>query len=931
MRFRSTSIRAKIFALLVVPIASLVGLWAFATLTTTGQVWDLAKVSDNYHRYGSPVDDLARALQEERRAAVQHLAAPGSGGAASTLRGDQAQTDRRAAALRAVARESKLTDLDPVQRERFSDVLLAADRLSALRHDTAGGAISWEETLDRYSKLLEPMLRFRTSFSTQQTGQIARQSAVLAELARAREYVSQEDAAMAGLRGTTRPTEVQVEQVTSAIEAHDLLFDLYRPELTDEDRSLYDDFFASNHWTTLHVYETLFLANHGAAARDVVSPASWRAATVPVLNDLATLNAELTANADRRADDVAQGAVRQAVFAGAAGLLAIVVSLLLSVRIGRSLIRDLLALRNAAQETAGIRLPKVMRMLRRGEPVDIAAQTPPLLPVGLKEINQVGRAFDAVRRAAVEAAVEQAELRRGVSAVFVNLARRNQVLLHRQLTLLDAMERRTEDPAELDDLFRLDHLTTRMRRHAEGLIILSGGSPGRNWRRPVSMVNVVRAAVGEVEDYARVTLRSFPGTALTGPAVADVTHLIAELVENATVYSPPTTQVTVHGEVVANGFVLEIDDRGLGMGADALAEANRRLAEEQQFDLADTDRLGLFVVSRLARRHAIKVSLRPSPYGGTSAVVLLPRELLAEAATAPASGESTPARLRSRPRRELLPVPSPRTSPEAGEEAPGRTTRTRVDRVAADRTGADSLEAERIGAVPAEADRTDADRTDADRTEADRTEADRTEADRTEPDDSTPDLSTPDQAAPRPAVRPTGPRPAEPEEAPTPGGLPRRRANRLLAPVGAPDDADREPDDDHHGSAAVPAAAGAAHDHGGHPAAAPAPAAPAGSAALPRRVRQASLAPQLRTEPEHGAARPGDAGASARQRSPEEARATFASFQRGLTRGRGDSGTPGTLVPPGAGKRSSTGSEPDGRMVTPGGTAPDVSVEGNGR
>ncbi len=179
-------------------------------------------------------------------------------------------------------------------------------------------------------------------------------------------------------------------------------------------------------------------------------------------------------------------------------------------------------------------------------------------------------------------------------------------LLHRQLTLLDAMERRTENPAELEDLFRLDHLTTRMRRHAEGLIILSGGSPGRAWRKPVRMVDVVRAAVGEVEDYARVIVRPFPGTGLLGSAVADVTHLIAELVENAAVYSPPQTQVTVQGEVVAHGFCLEIDDRGLGLSEQALAEINQRLAVEQEFDLADTDRLGLFVVSRLARRHGIR-------------------------------------------------------------------------------------------------------------------------------------------------------------------------------------------------------------------------------------------------------------------------------------------------------------------------------------
>lgn len=235
--------------------------------------------------------------------------------------------------------------------------------------------------------------------------------------------------------------------------------------------------------------------------------------------------------------------------------------------------------------------------------------------------------------------MKQAELRHGVSEVFVNLARRSQVLLHKQLTLLDTMERRTEDTDELADLFRLDHLTTRMRRHAEGLVILSGAAPSRQWRRPVQLMDIVRASVAEVEDYERIEVRRLPRLAVTGPAVADLTHLVAELLENATVFSPPHTAVHVIGERVANGFTLEIHDRGLGMAADALLDANLRLAETPEFELSDTDRLGLFVVSRLAQRQNVRVSLQPSPYGGTTAVVFIPDTLLTDPPTprAPAS------------------------------------------------------------------------------------------------------------------------------------------------------------------------------------------------------------------------------------------------------------------------------------------------------
>ena len=270
-----------------------------------------------------------------------------------------------------------------------------------------------------------------------------------------------------------------------------------------------------------------------------------------------------------------------------------------------------------------------MRRLSAGEQVDVETEVP-RLEYDKNEIGEVSQALNTLQRAAVEAAVKQAELRRGVSEVFVNLARRSQVLLHKQLTLLDTMERRTDDTDELADLFRLDHLTTRMRRHAEGLVILSGAAPSRQWRKPVQLMDVVRAAVAEVEDYERIEVRRLPRMAVTGSAVADVTHLVAELLENATVFSPPHTAVQVLGERVANGFTLEIHDRGLGMAAEALLDANLRLAETPEFELSDTDRLGLFVVSRLAQRQNVRVSLQPSPYGGTTAVVFIPDALLSD-------------------------------------------------------------------------------------------------------------------------------------------------------------------------------------------------------------------------------------------------------------------------------------------------------------
>jgi len=278
------------------------------------------------------------------------------------------------------------------------------------------------------------------------------------------------------------------------------------------------------------------------------------------------------------------------------------------------------------------------------------------------------------------------EANQGVGVTrFRSLARRNQSLLQRQLKMLDEMERGTHDPESLAQLFRLDQLTTRMRRQAEGLIILSGAAAGRGWRQPVPVVEVLRGAIGEIEDYVRVDMATESRDFIPGAAVADVTHLLAELIENATLYSPPQTRVKVSASRVANGYVVEIEDRGLGIPAETLAALNERLGKPPEFDLADSDQLGLFVVSRLAARHGIKISLRGSAYGGTAAIVLMPHHLVVaeeDAASQDAGPAAAVAGLsrgadthasRRRPRLELDGVAA---SPPAGSVQTQLTVRT---------------------------------------------------------------------------------------------------------------------------------------------------------------------------------------------------------------------------------------------------------------
>ncbi|MGW9434300.1 sensor histidine kinase, partial [Streptomyces decoyicus] len=451
----------------------------------------------------------------------------------------------------------------------------------------------------------------------------------LVNVTRAREAVSREDALMSAVLTSGSMSKRDLRALSDRVAERRVLYRTSLPALPAKDRGLYADYWRSAKARELTSYEDRVIAAGAQAGPRAVNAERWNTTAHKVLDDLQRMGKDAGDRYQERVAPVAMNVLLKAAVAGVLGFAALLVSVIVSFRIGRRHVRDLIRLRKAAHDVSGVRLPSVMRRLAAGEQVDVETEAP-RLEFGPDETGQVGQALHTLQRAAIEAAVKQAEMRRGVSEVFVNLARRSQVLLHRQLTLLDAMERRTEDTDELADLFRIDHLTTRMRRHAEGLVILSGAAPSRQWRKPIQLMDVVRAAVAEVEDYERIEVRRLPRLAVDGPAVSDLTHLIAELLENATVFSPPHTAVQVLGERVANGFTLEIHDRGLGMTPDLLLEANLRLAETPEFELSDTDRLGLFVVSRLAQRQDVRVSLQPSPYGGTTAVVFLPGRILTE-------------------------------------------------------------------------------------------------------------------------------------------------------------------------------------------------------------------------------------------------------------------------------------------------------------
>ncbi|CAM5577782.1 histidine kinase (Fragment) OS=Streptomyces microflavus OX=1919 GN=G3I39_17860 PE=4 SV=1 [Streptomyces microflavus] len=667
MRFRGKSIRRKIVALLLVPLVSLTGLWVLATYVTGRQATELMSVSTTVDKVAGPLEEAVRVVQAERRQTLVFLADPRASDALPLLLSQRADTDRIVAEVRDSARQNDVREaLDAEARTRLDAILSAVDGLGSLRESVEKRTIGRAKALDFYNGLVDPAYRFLNGLHTTENGSMDKQMRALVGISRAREMLSREDALVASGLIAGRFTTSELRQVSGLVAQRQLLYEVSLENLPATERRRVEQFWSSPDAEPLRTAEDTLIAAGPTKRPGAVDTERWQQAAPPVLDRLANDSTEMGNRFQDRAEPAGYRVLAQAGVAGVLGFLALIVSIFVSVRIGRELVRDLSRLRKDAHEVSGVRLPSVMRRLAAGEQVDVETEAPHLT-YERDEIGQVGQALNTLQRAAVEAAVKQADMRRGVSEVFVNLARRNQVLLHRQLTLLDTMERRTENSDELADLFRLDHLTTRMRRHAEGLVILSGAAPSRQWRKPIQLMDVVRAAVAEVEDYERIEVRRLPRIGVGGPAVADLTHLIAELLENATVFSPPHTAVQVLGERVSNGFTLEIHDRGLGMPPEVLLDANLRLAETPDFELSDTDRLGLFVVSRLAQRQNVRVSLQKSPYGGTTAVVFIPAALLTDAPDTHGTGF----RLDRRAERAIGSGRGADTAPGTGSTSPG--------------------------------------------------------------------------------------------------------------------------------------------------------------------------------------------------------------------------------------------------------------------
>jgi signal transduction histidine kinase len=618
----------------VIPLASLMALWALSAATTLSAALQRRDSATIFDRIATPVGGVLAAIEQERAAATVALAAPSSGNV-TRFQGLTAKTDAAVATFRKTSLAPETYDLvkDPTP-QRLQELDRSLGALRTIRSQVDSRGITPLRVIERYSDLFDSGMGLMTTLVQVDDVAVYRQGNAVLAIFWSQDMMLRESAVLSAARVGTNNKMTAADRTAFAEWAgsRQVFFGIARAGLQGEIAQILQRLANAPAFGTYLSLES-GVVDEGTAPR----MREWQA-TIGTLTPMWAKTTQQSADVltNKIVDSTRQKIMVRFYAVGGAGLLAVIAAVALSLLFARRLTKELRGLERTAQVLAHDRLPRVVARLRRGERVDGEVEAPRPATGGTREIARVSDAFAEVQRTAIGSAVGEAELRASINRVFVNLSWRSQSLLHRQLRLLDEMERRASSPEELEDLFRLDHLTTRMRRHAEGLVILSGSPAMRAWDHPVAAEDLVRAAIAEVEDYKRVeVVVGAMAAAVTGAAVADVIHLLAELIENATSFSPPNTEVTVWVDTVANGLAIEVVDRGFGLHADERAELNRRISNPVEFDLADTDRLGLFVVARLAAMHGIIVSLQPSAYGGTTAVVLIPHSLVVLEGEAP--------------------------------------------------------------------------------------------------------------------------------------------------------------------------------------------------------------------------------------------------------------------------------------------------------
>jgi signal transduction histidine kinase len=598
------------------------------------------------------ITGLVQALQNEREDTVQYIVlGPSDGGrGASTaatdptppaaelslLGSDYAVTTGWANQVRALA-DSVGGSYSQAAQGDAQEAITAIDNLPALRSAATLTQLPAENVIDDYELAIDMLLSVESQIAVGSSDSTLDGSvSVLSLVSSMKEDVSEQQALLTSALasdlinlGEFSPsvqsaiTDAQAEQQGDLNE--------FDTAATSAERQLYNTAVSSSSAVQAEAQEQQAISLASSKSQIATDPTISDASSSLSyeVDGLRSVEQQLASSVISRAGSLRDSAITSAIIFSLAVLLLLGIALVATTAVGRSMAGPLRRLRNGALDIAGNRLPAVVRRMSETDGENIPLEVEPIDVDSTDEIGEVARAFDQVHREAVRLAANEAALRGNVNAMFVNLSRRSQSLVERQIRVITRLEQGEQDSKRLASLFQMDHLATRMRRNSENLLVLAGQELSRRWSRPVALVDVLRAAVSEIERYERVTLNVQVDVSVRKEAVSDVVHLTAELVENATAYSAADTPVTIAAYLPSTGGALvEITDQGVGMGTEEMAHANWRLDNPPVVDVAVSRRMGLFVVARLAARHGIRVRLRPGPSGGLIALIWLPDETI---------------------------------------------------------------------------------------------------------------------------------------------------------------------------------------------------------------------------------------------------------------------------------------------------------------
>ncbi|MFG2053669.1 nitrate- and nitrite sensing domain-containing protein [Micromonospora sp. NPDC048930] len=661
-RLRDMPIWSKLGLIMIVPTIATV------VVGTSGLV-DHLQTLNNANRAGNLANligysgDLVDTLQDERVAAVLWLGAnSGTTNAQKTQQNAQYQEAYNRANQRVDQSKTPYSqqrlDVDNLPRN-FEALLDKIDQsladLPGTRSQVLNGKLTISDAEKTYQGLINDLLSIRDS-ATQLAGDndLSDRMRAAAAVARQKEWLSQRRVVVHQALVQKNLNPVLREDFIATGTGQDQALQTFKSVASQADAEFYDQTVSGPDLRESTTYQREIINNTRAGGSLVglkFGADQWDAAMVANAKLIRTVESRLDGNVVRKADDL-RGATQRQVFLETGLLLSmLLLAILFAYLVARSMARSLRDLRQGALSVAQYGLPQAVARLRDPQvtgqlsPVQLANQIAEPLPVRSKdEFGQVTEAFNAVHLEAVRTAAEQAALRASVATMFVNLARRSQILVDRLIGHLDRLERGEEDPDRLAELFQLDHLATRMRRNDENLLVLAGADSTRVQREPAALIDVLRAAQSEVEHYTRIEFGVIDrDIEIAAHAVNDLVHLVAELFDNATAFSPPDSHVMVEARRVGDRASLYVEDRGIGIGPEQLRELNERLATPPQVDVAVSRMMGLVVVARLSSRHGVKVELRPGADRGTVADVTLPPSVLVPRALSGRGPQAAPA------------------------------------------------------------------------------------------------------------------------------------------------------------------------------------------------------------------------------------------------------------------------------------------------